>query len=249
MNISKFIDYTSEKENITSEDIKELCTNAIQNNVHSICVHSKHVNLSKNLLRQSDVKICALVGYPFGETSTPSKVKEAITAIKNGADEIDMVINLGALKSKNYIEVLKDICDVKFAIDNALLKVCIEISKLNKNEVIKACEICLDAKIDYIKTSSGFTKNSATLTAVKIIKKTVRGAIKIKASGDISDYETAIKYLDAGAERIGTSSILKMQLQTRQIRNSKIYKQYLETQNKTNTPTTTSIESNNLLTR
>ena len=117
---------------------------------------------------------------------------------------------------------------------------------MSKNEIIKACEICIDAKADYIKTSSSFDKNSATLTAIKIIKKTVRDAIKIKASGDISDYVTAIKYLDAGAERIGTPSILKAENQTRQIKNSKIYKQYLDAQNKTNTSTKTSIESNNL---
>lgn len=247
MNISKFIEYTVQKETINQNDIVELCNNAKQNEMYSVCVHSTFVALSKQLLAGSNVKICAIIGYPFDDASTTSKIKEATTAIKDGADEIDMVINLGFLKRKNYIAVLKDISDIKLAIGNTLLKVCIEISKLNKNEIIRVCEICLDANIDYIKTSSGFTKNSVTLTAVKIIKKTVRDAIKIKASGDINNYEIAIKYLDAGAERIGTSSILKMESQTRQIKNSRIYKQYLEAQNKTNSPSTTvSTESKNI---
>ncbi|MEP1487132.1 MAG: deoxyribose-phosphate aldolase [Algibacter sp.] len=246
MNISKFIDYTLQKETITREDVIELCDKAMQNNFYSICVHSAHINLSKQLLRESDVKICAIIGYPFGEASTASKIEEATRALKNGADEIDMVINIEFLKDRNYIAVLKDICDLKLAIGGTLLKVCIEISKLNKNEIIRACEICLDAKVDYIKTSSSFTKNSATLTAVKIIKKTVRDAMKIKASGDINDYQIAIKYLDAGAERIGTSSILKIEDQTRQIKNSKIYKQYLEAKNKANTTPSDTVKSDNL---
>lgn len=237
MNISKFIDYTLQKDTITKDDIVKLCEHAKQNKLYAVCVHSEFVFLCKQLLRESDVKICAMVGYPFGNTSTKAKIDEATKAIKAGADEIDMTLNIEILKKQNYIAVLRDICDVKLAIGNTLIKVCIEISKLSKNEIIKACEICLDARVNYIKTSNAFNKNSATLTAVKIIKKTVRDTIKIKASGDISNYETAIKYLDAGAERIGTSSILKMENQTRQIKNSKIYKQYLEAKNKTSTTT------------
>src|SRR5690606_37838783 len=124
----------------------------------------------------------------------------------DGADEIDMVMNLGFLKSKNYVLVFKDIRDVKSAIGRTPLKVIVEISELNKNEVIKICEICMDAKADFIKTSTGYSKGGATLTAVKIMKKTVRDGIKIKASGGIKDYETAVKYIEAGADRIGTSS-------------------------------------------
>ena len=233
MNISEFIDYTLEKETITKEDIVTLCANAKQNNIYSICVHSPYVTLSKKLLSNSDVKISAIIGFPYGNASTNYKINEARTSILNGADEIDMIMNLDFIKNENYTALLNDINDVKQAIGNTLLKVSIEISELNKNEVIKACEICLDTKVDYIKTSSSFTKNSLTLTAVKIIKKTVRDNIKIKASGIIPDYETAIKYLDAGAERLGTSSIHKIENKTRQIRNSKIYKQYLESKKET----------------
>ena len=126
--------------------------------------------------------------------------------VKDGADEIDMVLNIGFMKSKNFVAVFKEISDVKNAIGKIPLKVILEISELSKNEIIKACEICLDAKADYIKTSTGFSKSGATLTAVKIIKKTVKNQAKIKASGGIRDYETVRKYIDAGADRIGTSS-------------------------------------------
>ncbi|HNU60070.1 MAG TPA: deoxyribose-phosphate aldolase, partial [Aquaticitalea sp.] len=124
----------------------------------------------------------------------------------DGANEIDMVMNIGFMKSKNYVAVFKDIAAVKTAIGKIPLKVILEISELSKNEIIKACEICLDANADFIKTSTGFSKSGATLTAVKIIKKTVRNNARIKASGGIGDYETAIKYIEAGADRIGTSS-------------------------------------------
>jgi len=138
--------------------------------------------------------------------STEAKVFEAKKAVEDGADEIDMVMNIGFLKSKNHVLVFKDIRDVKIAIGRTPLKVIIEISELNKNEVIKICDICKDAKADFIKTSTGYSKAGATLTAVKIIKKTVRDDVKIKASGGIKDYDTAIKYIEAGADRIGTSS-------------------------------------------
>ena len=124
--------------------------------------------------------------------------------------EIDMVINIGLLRSKNYVAVFKDLSDVKIAIGKIPLKVILEISELSKNEIVKACEICVDAKVDFIKTSTGFSKGGATLTAVKIIKKIVRNKAKIKASGGIKDIETAVKYIDAGADRIGTSSGVAM---------------------------------------
>ncbi|MCL4153837.1 UNVERIFIED_CONTAM: hypothetical protein GTU68_053984, partial [Idotea baltica] len=159
---------TLQKDSITKEDVVELCEKAIQNSLYAICVHSEHVALCKQLLHESNVKICAIVGYPFGNASTPSKIEEAKKAIQDGADEIDMTINIEKLKNRNYAMVLNDISSVRLAIGNTLLKACIEISELNKNEVIKACEICLDARVAYLKTSHGFTKNSATLTAVKI---------------------------------------------------------------------------------
>lgn len=206
MKINKYIDHTLLKSDTTERDIIDLCNEAKEHQFYSVCINSSYVALAKQLLERSSVKICSVIGFPLGAMSTEAKVFEAKDAIEKGADEIDMVINIGYLKSKNYVAVFKDISDVKIAIGKTPLKVIIEISELSKNEIIKASEICLDAKVDFIKTSSGFTKSGATLTAVKIIKKTVRDNAKIKASGGIRDYETAKKYINVGADRIGTSS-------------------------------------------
>lgn len=217
MSISKYIEHTLLKSTATEREVINLCQQAIDHNFYSVCVNSCYVALAKQLLDGTDIKVCTVVGFPFGGMSTEAKVFEATKAKEDGADEIDMVVNLGYLKSKNYVLVFKDIRDVKLAIGRTPLKVIIEISELNKNEVIKICEICMDAKAEFIKTSTGYSKSGATLTAVKIIKKTVKDKAKIKASGGIRDYETAIKYLEAGADRIGTSagvSIANMTLAT-----------------------------------
>jgi deoxyribose-phosphate aldolase len=206
MNINAYIDHTLLKPTTTERDIIDLCNEAKRFQFYSVCVNSSYIPLAKQLLSKSSVKICSVVSFPLGAMSTASKVFEAQKAVHDGADEIDMVINIGFLKSKNHVAVLKDITDVKMAIGRIPLKVILEISELSKNEIVKACEICLDAKVDFIKTSTGFSKSGATLTAVKIIKKTVRDRAKIKASGGIKDLETAQKYIDAGVSRIGTSS-------------------------------------------
>lgn len=206
MTISNYIDHTLLKPGATKSDIIELCEEAKEYRFYSVCVNSFYVPLAKQLLTRSNVKVCSTIGFPLGAMSTEAKVFEAVEAVENGADEIDMVINIGMLKSKNYVAVYKDICDVKLAIGRITLKVILEISELSKNEILKACQICLDAKADFIKTSTGFSKSGATLTAVKMIKKTIKNKAKIKASGGIKDFETALKYIDAGADRIGTSS-------------------------------------------
>jgi deoxyribose-phosphate aldolase len=205
MNINSYIDHTLLSATATERDIIDHCNQAKTHRFYSVCINSCYVPLAKQLLKGSNVKICTVVGFPLGATSTNAKVFEAKQAINDGADEIDMVMNLGVFKSKNYVEVFKDIKDVKTAIGKIPLKIIIEISELSKNGIVKASEICLDAKVDFIKTSTGFTKSGATLTAVKIIRKTVRDKCKIKASGGIGDYETAKKYIDIGVERIGTS--------------------------------------------
>lgn len=229
MDISSYIDYTLLSSSATERDVIELCDVANEHNFYSICINSCYVSLAHQFLHEAKTKICAVVGFPLGATATETKVFEALKAIKDGAEEIDMVINIGYLKSRNYVLVLKDIIDVKLAIGNLPLKVIIEISELSKNEIIKASEICLDAKVDFIKTSTGFTKSGATLTAVKMIKKTVKNKTKIKAFGGINDFDTAIKYIDAGAHRIGTTSVLKPRKSSSEIRNTKIYKAYVET--------------------
>nr|WP_321236515.1 deoxyribose-phosphate aldolase [uncultured Psychroserpens sp.] len=205
MNINSYIDHTLLSASATERDIIDHCNQAKKHKFYSVCVNSCYVPLAKQLLKDSTIKICTVVGFPLGAASTEAKVFEAKQAINDGAHEIDMVINLGVFKSKNYVEVFKDIKDVKTAIGRTPLKVIIEISELSKNGIVKASEICMDAKVDFVKTSTGFTKSGATLTAVKIIRKTVRNKCKIKASGGIGDYETARKYIDIGVERIGTS--------------------------------------------
>lgn len=205
MNINSYIDHTLLKPSATEKEIIDLCEEAKQYQFYSVCVNSCYVPLAKQILENSSVKICSVVGFPLGGMSTDAKAFEAQKAVEAGADEIDMVLNIGLLKSRNYFRVLKDITDVKTAIGKIPLKVILEISELSKNEIILASEICLDAKADFIKTSTGFSKNGATLTAVKIIRKTVRDKAKINASGGIRDYETALKFIDAGANGLGTS--------------------------------------------
>lgn len=217
MEINRYIDHTLLKPTASEKDIINLCKEAIEYKFYSVCVNSCYVRLAKEFTKNSNVKVCSVIGFPLGAMSTKAKVFEAKQAVEDGADEIDMVINIGFLKSQNYLAVLKDITDVKNAIGKIPLKVILEISELSKNEIIKACEICLDAKADFVKTSTGFSKSGATLTAVRIMKKTVRENAKIKASGGIRDYDTAIKYIESGAERLGTSSgidIVNKQLST-----------------------------------
>ncbi|WP_242118561.1 deoxyribose-phosphate aldolase [Aestuariivivens sediminicola] len=210
MNILKHIDYSLLKSTTTEREIIDFCHDAKDKGLNGICINSSYVALAKQLLKYTDVKIGTVVGFPLGAMATEAKVYEAKKAVADGADEIDMVMNLGFLKSKNYVSVLKDITDVKLAIGKVPLKVVLEISEINKNEIIKACEICLDAKVDYIKTSSGFTKSGATLTCIKMIKKTIKNRIKIIASGGIHDLETAKKYLETGAHRVDVSNLIKV---------------------------------------
>lgn len=228
MNISPYLDYTLLESTSTEREIIELCNKARENNYFSICVNSSYVSLAQQFLQDTDIKVTTVVGFPFGCATTKAKVFEAKQAILDGAEEIAMVINLGYVKSKNYVSVLKDISDVKLAIGDIPLKVIIEISELNKNEIVRISEICIDAKADFIETSTGFSKSGATLTAIKIIKKTVKDTVQIKASGDILDYDSAIKYLEVGADRLGITPAFKGLNNSRQQRNSKIYKQYLE---------------------
>ncbi|TXE07690.1 deoxyribose-phosphate aldolase [Gelidibacter salicanalis] len=210
MDINTFIEHTLLKPNTTERQIIDLCNDAKKNQFYAVCVNGCYVALAKQLLSDSEVKIVSVIGFPLGAMSAEAKVFEAKNAVKDGADEIDMVINIGLIRSQNYVTVFKELSDIKTALGTIPLKVILEISELSKNEIVKACEICIDAKVDFIKTSTGFSKSGATLTAVKIIKKIVKDKAKIKASGGIKDLETALKYIDAGADRIGTSSGVAM---------------------------------------
>lgn len=210
MELNTYIDHTLLKADATERQIIKLCDEARKHHFFSVCVNSYYVPIAKQALKGSDVKVCTVVGFPLGAMSTEAKVFEAQKAIKDGADEIDMVMNIGLLKSRNNVAVLKDISDVKNAIGNKTLKVILEISELSKNEIVRACEICVDAKADFVKTSTGFSSSGATLIAVKIMKKTVKNRAKIKASGGIRNKETALKYIETGAHRIGASAGVSM---------------------------------------
>ena len=204
--LNKYIDHTLLKSVATPQDIISLCEEAVQYNFFSVCVNSCYVRLAKEHLKKSDVVVCSVIGFPLGAMHTNSKVFDAKLAIDNGASEIDMVLNIGHLKSKYYQLVLEDIKKVKEAIGKHVLKVILEISELTNEEIVKACKLCLDANADFVKTSTGFSSSGATIEGTKLMLKAVNGKAKVKASGGIRDYETAKQYIDLGVDRLGVSS-------------------------------------------
>ena len=206
MNISKYIDHTLLKATATKEQITKLCDEAKEYQFYTVCVNGSYVKYVKNYLKGTDVKVAAVVGFPLGAMDTESKVQEAKQCIENGADEIDMVLNMGFLKSGYYDQVSNEIKVIKEAIGDKILKVIIETRYLTKEEIIVASQMVVDAKADFVKTSTGFGTGGAELEDVKLMKEVVGDAAEVKASGGIRDYETAIQFIEAGATRLGTSS-------------------------------------------
>lgn len=206
MEINKYIDHTVLKATTTPKDIEKLCNEAKEYKFYSVCVNGCYVPLCKKLLVNTDVKVAAVIGFPLGAMSTEAKVYEAKKCIEDGANEIDMVINVGMLKAKEYDYVKEEIRQIKEAIGTNVLKVIIETCYLTDDEKVKACELAVEAKADFVKTSTGFGTNGATFEDVALMKKTVGNRAKVKASGGVKTYETAAKYIELGAERLGTSS-------------------------------------------
>lgn len=206
MFLPEFIDHTNLKPTALPADIKKLCEEAKTHNFYAVCVNGCHVSLAREALKTSKVKIAAVVGFPLGAMSTKSKVFEAKDCVDNGADEIDMVINLGWLKSNRDDAVRNEIKSIKQAIGDHLLKVIIETCFLTEPEKEKACILAVEAGADFVKTSTGFGNGGATFEDVILMKKVVGNKAQIKASGGIKDKETALKYIDLGVARIGTSS-------------------------------------------
>lgn len=206
MLLEKYIDHTNLKPTATESDIKKLCEEAKIHGFYAVCVNGCHVPLAKKSLDKTHIKIAAVVGFPLGAMSTKAKIFEAVDCIENGADEIDMVINVGWLKSGMYDAVRNEIKAVKEAIRNNILKVIIETCYLTDKEKEKACKLALAANADYVKTSTGFGTGGATFDDVKLMKRIVGGNTRIKASGGVKDKETAIQYIELGVSRIGTSS-------------------------------------------
>ena len=206
MGLNKYIDHTILKATASSSDVQKLCEEAIEHEFYSVCVNGCYVADAKQLLQVTDVKVAAVVGFPLGAMTTAAKVFEAKEAVENGASEIDMVINVAKLKDGEFEYVENEIRQIKEAIGDNVLKVIIETCYLTDEEKVKACELSLVAKADFVKTSTGFGTGGATYEDVKLMKSVVGDNAKVKASGGVRDKETAQKYVELGAERLGTSS-------------------------------------------
>ena len=207
--ILKKVDHTLLKQQSKEIDIKELCDDAIKYNTASICIPPSYVSFAKNYVKDK-IKICTVIGFPNGYNTTKVKVYEAKDAIENGADEIDMVINIGKLKDKKYDEILNEINEIKKVCKNKILKVIIETCLLTEEEKIKMCEIVSNSNADYIKTSTGFSTGGATQEDIKLMNKYITNSKLIKAAGGISSFEDAEEFINNGASRLGTSRLVKI---------------------------------------
>lgn len=206
MSLNDYIDHTVLKATTEPKDIKKLCEEAKKYQFFSVCVNGSYVELAKKELEGTKVKVCAVIGFPLGAMSTEAKVFEAEDCIKKGATEIDMVINVGMLKAGEYEYVKNEIIKIKEAIGNNILKVIIENCYLTDSEKKMVTQLCLDAKADFVKTSTGFGTGGATFEDIKLMKSVVGNKAKLKAAGGVRDLETAKKFIELGVDRLGTSS-------------------------------------------
>ncbi len=212
-NLNKHIEHTLLKQDAKLEDFIKLFNEAKEHQFLGVCINPAYVKLAKEHLKDSDVKVVTVIGFPLGANRSDVKAFETSKAVEDGADEIDMVINVTAMKNKDYNFVVNDIKAVKAACQDKPLKVILETDLLEKDEIKKACELCIEAKADFVKTSTGFVKGGVGAKAedVKLMYETVSPyGLKVKASGGIRDKEAALKMLEAGAERLGTSSGVKI---------------------------------------
>ena len=213
MNINEHIEHTLLKQDAKLEDFMKLFDEAKKYKFLGVCVNPLYVKLAKENLKDSNVKVVTVIGFPLGANKTEVKAFETTQAVNDGADEIDMVINVSKLKDKDYDFIINDIKTVKKACKDKPLKVILETDLLTKDEIKKACELCIESKADFVKTSTGFVKGGVGAKAedVKLMFDTVSPyGLKVKASGGIRDKEAALKMLEAGAERLGTSSGVKI---------------------------------------
>ena len=206
MKLNKFIDHTILKPETTQEQVEKILSEAKEYDFASVCVNPTWVSLAAESLKDTDVKVCTVIGFPLGANTSAVKAFETEDAIANGADEIDMVINVGALKAGNDALVLDDIKAVVDASGDKLVKVIIEACLLTDEEKVRACQLSKEAGADYVKTSTGFSTGGATVADVALMRKTVGPDMGVKASGGARSYEDAIAFIEAGASRIGASS-------------------------------------------
>lgn len=208
--MNSYFDSTLLKCTSTKGDIEKLCLDAIKYSFATVCINPCYVSYAYSLLKDSNVKVCTVIGFPLGANTTEIKVAEAKKAIEDGASEIDMVINVGFLKDKNYNYVKNEIFEIKKAIDGKILKVIIETCYLDEDEIKIMTEICNETEVNYIKTSTGFGTRGASIEDIEIINKYKNDKLKVKASGGIRTREDAEKYIELGVNRIGTSNAVKM---------------------------------------
>jgi deoxyribose-phosphate aldolase len=199
------IDHTMLKPTATEEEIRKLCEEAIRYRFGAVCINPYYVSYVSQLLFNKNVKVCTVVGFPLGSSTSETKKFETEDAVENGVDEIDMVINLGALKSGDYDSVKKDIEGVVNASKDSLVKVIIEACYLNRYEKIRACELTMAAEADYVKTSTGFGSSGAKVEDVRLMRRIVGEKLGVKAAGGIGTYKEALEMIEAGASRIGAS--------------------------------------------
>jgi deoxyribose-phosphate aldolase len=206
------IEHTNLKPDCTNVEVVKLCEEAIEHGFYGVCVSPYFVQLAKKTIKKNPVKIITVVGFPLGYSTVAAKVEEAKKAIISGADEVDMVMNIAAFKSDDFATVLNDIQAVTTAchLQNKIVKVIIETAYLSNEEIEKACRLCMDCEVDFVKTSTGFAPTGATVEAVELMRKTLPPKIKIKAAGGIRDAEFAEKLINAGATRIGASASIKI---------------------------------------
>ena len=210
MKLEKYIDHTLLKPSATEDDIRNLCEEAKTYDFYAVCVNSSYVDLVVKELKDTSIKVAAVAGFPLGAMATEAKIAEAKYCIEHGADEIDVVMNIGWFKSGEYDRVQNELAMIKEAIGDAVLKVIIETSYLLDDEKFKASQLVLASGADFVKTSTGFGGGGASMEDVVLMKKAVRDKIRIKASGGIRDRETAIRYIEMGVARLGTSSGVKI---------------------------------------
>ncbi|MCL2873309.1 MAG: deoxyribose-phosphate aldolase [Defluviitaleaceae bacterium] len=207
--ILKMVDHTLLSPSSTSEQITSLCDDGINFKTASVCIPPSFVKLASKYVF-GKIAVCTVIGFPSGYSTTKSKIFEASTAIEDGADEIDMVINIGRLKERKYNDVLSEIKKIKSECEGKLLKVIIEACLLTNDEKIKMCEIVTESGADYIKTSTGFSSGGATFEDIELLSKYIGKNVKIKASGGINNFEDAEKFIKLGAQRLGTSRLINI---------------------------------------
>lgn len=204
-NLHKYIDHTVLKADASKSEVEKICSEAMKYNFASVCINPTWVSLAKKILSESDVKVCTVIGFPLGANSSNVKGFETQKAIADGADEVDMVINIAALKDNEEDYVINDINAVVNTANGKTVKVIIETCLLTPQEKIKACELIMKTNADFVKTSTGFSSGGATIEDIELMKSVVKDKLLIKASGGIKNKVDALRMIEAGADRLGTS--------------------------------------------